>query len=124
MSASSGTVTPKSYLLSCPDEVLTAFVSYVVCKADLASLRLTNCQFEAIATPFYFASVPLYAQWERGDGNAFVKSPSDVDYDVRVFAHILDNERFKRMVKKVDVYTCNPDCVSAVSCQARHFGSQ
>ncbi|KAJ4291847.1 hypothetical protein N0V90_009743 [Kalmusia sp. IMI 367209] len=80
-------------------------------KADLASLRLTNRTFESIATPLYFASVPLHTHWSDDEGEKVDPPwPNGIDYDAPLFANVLDNERLKKLVKKVDVYMCNSDC--------------
>ena len=117
---------------SLPNELLDRVISYVHAKADLANLRLVSRAFDDATTPFYFATVPLYAHWwndensdEEGDGSdkqdadeedgmntkPSMRTPNDVNYNARTFKNILDNERLSRLVKKVVVYTCNPDCV-------------
>lgn len=100
-------------LMSLPNELLTTIASCVRRRADIASLRLVNRCFESIATPFYFTSVPLYAHWSEEEGEEVEPQwPNGVGYDARVFAHILDDEKLRGLVRKVDVYMCNPDCVS------------
>jgi hypothetical protein len=121
-----------------PNELLVRIFSHVHVKADLANLRLVSHAFESIATEFYFATVPLYAHWETekdegqdnkeagkdgADGGVGTKThtteapkscmqtPNNINYDSRIFKNILDNDRLKTLVKKVDIYTCNPDCV-------------
>lgn len=45
-------------------------------------------------------------QWAREN------FPGPSDYDAAVFLNILDNERLRGLVKKVEVYTCETHCVS------------
>jgi hypothetical protein len=74
-----------------------------------------------LSKPFYFATVPLYAHWGYDDPEdaepnmntqASMRTPNDVNYNAGIFKNILENEELRNLVNKVDVYTCNPDCVS------------
>ncbi|KAF2870040.1 hypothetical protein BDV95DRAFT_608063 [Massariosphaeria phaeospora] len=114
-------------LTSLPNELLDRIVSYVHVKADLANLRLVSPALKAVTTSFYFATVPLYAHWraiENYDHDdhddeheedaveiaPHMRTPNNVNYNADAFKSILDCEALNKLVKKVDVYTCNPDC--------------
>lgn len=106
-------------LNSLPNELLGRIFAFVNCKSDLASLRLVDQSLNYVATEYYFASVPLYPHWlglenphdDEYDYDGYVPFPNDIVYDARMFKNILESEQLKRLVKKVDIYTCNPDCV-------------
>jgi hypothetical protein len=109
---------------SLPTEIFDRFVSYIHVKAALANLRLVNRAFNDLTTSVYFATVPLYAHWvptdddDDDDDDGFgeimpenMNTPNNIHYDAWIFKNILDSKRLKRLVNKVVIYTCNPDCV-------------
>lgn len=100
-------------LASFPVELVTRVVSLTVSRQDLAALRLTSRALEEIATPFYFSTVALYPEWDE-DGAPDPPFPNQIKYEAQYLANILDDERLKTLVKKIEIYTCNPDCVSAM----------
>jgi len=103
---------------SLPNEILLQIVGVLDCRRDIGNVRLVNRTLGAIAKGPYFASVALYPHWE--DDEDLIDDeppwPNNVDYTVASFKHILDDEDIKPLVKSVDIYTCNPDCVSIRNC--------
>ena len=97
--------------MSLPVELVTKIVSHVSLRQSLAALRLTNHTLNTISTPFYFSTVPLYPEWDEEE-KPDPPFPNHIDYDARYFKSILDSENLKKLVNKVEIYTCNPDCVS------------
>jgi len=115
-------------LATLPNELLDRIVSFVHVKKDLAHLRLLSRAWNDLSKPYYFATVPLYAHWEPEldddddededvnkeagpNTKACMRTPNDADYNAAIFKNILDDENVRTLVKKVDIYTCNPDCV-------------
>lgn len=99
---------------SLPNEVLDQIVGRLTCRRDIGNVRLINRFLNTIAKPSYFASVALYPHWEddedlMDDNPPF---PNNIEYDVANFKNILDDDGIRPLVKSVDIYTCNPDCVS------------
>jgi hypothetical protein len=113
-------------LTALPNELLDRVVSFVHVKKDLAHLRLVSRAWNDLSKPYYFATVPLYAHWEREvddededcdkeagrNTKSSMRTPNDADYNAEIFKNILEYEEVRKLVKKVDIYTCNPDCVS------------
>lgn len=97
-------------LTSLPVELVTKIVSYVSPRRGLATLRLTCKTLNAIATPLYFHTVPLYPDWEWDEKDE--PFPNHIEYEALYFKSILDSANLKELVKKVEIFTCNPDCVS------------
>lgn len=95
---------------SLPNEILFQIVSQLTSRSDIGNVRLANRTLSNIAKRAYFASVCLYPEWEDDDDKP--AWPNDTDYDVDTFKIISDDERIKPLVKSVDIYTCNPNCVS------------
>jgi hypothetical protein len=98
---------------SLPNELLDRIISYVRVRRDLANLRLVNRALDDLTKPLYFATVPLYAHWAD---NSTVRTPNDANYNAGIFKNILDDEKLRKLVKRVDIYTCNPDCVGSLFC--------
>jgi len=100
-------------LSTLPNELLRGIVASLDDKSAVGNLRLTNRHLNAIATEEYFARVPLYAHW--GPMETYDPPwPNNIDYDAAMFRNILDSDKLSKLVKRVDIYTCNPDCVSTV----------
>jgi hypothetical protein len=102
-------------LLSLPIELINRIVFYVPRRSDLATLRLTSQTLNTISTPYYFATVPIYPDWEEetAPDSPF---PNAIEYTIQYFANILDSDKLKRLVRKVEIYMCNPDCVRQAFC--------
>ena len=100
-------------LAALPVELVTKIVSHAVSKRDIAALRLTNRTLNQIATPFYFSTVPLYPEWDEEE-TPDPPFPNQIEYEARYLNNILDDEKLKRLVKKIEIFTCNPDCVSSL----------
>jgi hypothetical protein len=98
-------------LVSLPVELVTKIASHVP-RRDLATLRLTCRTLKEIVTPYYFSTVPIYPEWHE-DEAPDPPFPNHIDYESRYMRNILDDEHLKKLVKKVQIYTCNPDCVGA-----------
>ena len=103
-----------SFLTSLPVELVTKIVSYVSPRHGLAALRLTNKTLSVIATPFYFHTIPFYPEWEW-DSENYEPFPNQIEYKASYFRNILDDDHLKKLVKKVAIYTCNPNCVSTLT---------
>lgn len=99
-------------LIVLPNELLSRVVASLDRRSDIAAVRLVNRQLEETASRIYFARVPLYAEWENRDAEDFVPWPNDINYDARMFKNLLDSEKLKKLIQRVDIYMCNPDCVS------------
>lgn len=101
--------------MSLPVELITNVVSHVPERNCLATLRLTNQILNTIATPYFFAAVPLYPEWSE-DSEHDPPFPNQIEYEAFYFRNILEDERLSKLIKKVEIYTCNPDCVSILMC--------
>lgn len=110
-------------LISLPTKILARVVAQLPSKEDIANIRLTSRFFNDIATPKLFSTVPLYAHWrsESSDGEEVSDFSENEDvYDARQFKNILNDEKLSKYVRKVDVYTCEPHCVSCVELYQVH----
>lgn len=118
-----------AYISNLPNEMLARIGAFISKRLDLANLRLVNRRLSAVATEAYFANIALYPDWvdavedegEKEEWQLEVEErrkaanwPNAIVYDVASFQRILDNKDFKRLVKRVTVYMCNPDCVSTL----------
>ncbi|OAG01549.1 uncharacterized protein CC84DRAFT_1262603 [Paraphaeosphaeria sporulosa] len=99
-----------SNLSSLPIELIDKIVLHVPQRSDLATLRLTSQMLNAISTPYYFATVPIFPDWDEDSAIDGLPFPNQVEYHPRYFASILDSEKLKKLVRKVEIYLCNPDC--------------
>lgn len=98
-----------------PKELLCRVSNFLDRKVDLANCRLVNRRLGEAATRSYFETVPLYADWAPNDPDEPDKDPpwpNNIAYDARMFKNILDSDKIRGLVRRVDIYTCNPDCVS------------
>lgn len=100
-------------LTSLPAELVDKVVYHVSQRSDLATLRLTSKTLNAISTPYYFATVPVYPEWKERDEEEGIRPyPNQVEYHARYLASILTDMRLNVLVRKLDIYLCNPNCVS------------
>ncbi|KAF2442926.1 hypothetical protein P171DRAFT_474243 [Karstenula rhodostoma CBS 690.94] len=97
-------------LMSLPIELINKIVFHIPQRSDLAALRLTSQTLNTISTPYYFSTVPLYPDWDEDSVSGGLPFPNSIEYDVRYFANILDSDNLKKLVRKVVIYLCNPDC--------------
>jgi hypothetical protein len=97
-------------LMSLPVELINKIVFHVPRRSDLATLRLASQTLNTISTPYYFATVPIYPDWDK-ETMPKPPFPNAIEYSVLYFENILDSDKLKRLVRKVEIYMCNPDCV-------------
>ncbi|KAL5417940.1 hypothetical protein PMIN06_002387 [Paraphaeosphaeria minitans] len=99
--------------MSLPIELIDRIVFHVSQRSDLATLRLTSHTLNAIATPYYFATIPMLPDSDVGSVSGCLPSPNRIEHHTRYFSSILNSEKLRKLVRKVEIYFCNPDYVNA-----------
>ncbi|KAL1592368.1 hypothetical protein SLS60_011447 [Paraconiothyrium brasiliense] len=79
-------------LMSLSIELVHKIVFHVARRADLAVLRLTSQMMNTISNPYYFATAPIFPDWDE-DSKSDPPFPNEIEYDVRNFANIINRRK-------------------------------
>lgn len=101
-------------LMTLPVELLSKIVGFLDAKSDVANTRLVSHGIESIAAEKLFETATLYPQWFTEGDKLDIEDglPGPLGYEAKVFMNLVDHERLKKFVKKIEIYTCEPHCVS------------
>lgn len=92
-----------------PSELISHIIRCLAAKRDVANVRLVSRRLNLIAYEVLFETVSLYPQWSTDENE---DAHPATGYDATVFKNILEHATLRQLVKKVILYTVEPNCVT------------